>query len=1507
MRKSLMALSLAIFSVQSSYAADTLFSSLPSSIEKQLATEKSALNVSNKALTFPRSVNSHALSTLSIGDSIDFNVPTGTIGGTLTKTKIGANGSKHYYLQSVVEGQTFTSLITLSDNAVFMELVTNSGVYSATGTPDNVVLYRQNEIFKANNITDEDTRYPSYDAGVSTATPQSVLNSQPSTRSLSKRAGQLDTVGESTENTVENTDTNDYGENAYIDILIVYAKNVEDVVDDIDTKIDHYFAYTNQAFEDSGIFATVRLKKAIEVDYPLNTSSDGLEAISSGDAPFENIANERFAAGADAVVLLQPQVDDDGSAGIAYVVNHYNSYSYGSMYSSVDVDFSASVFAHELGHNLGLGHSRAQGNVGAAFDHGVGYRVPIPDGIGFASIMAYDIYQAATVPYYSNPAKMCGSLPCGVSKSDENFGADAVHAVNEIRHLAAAWVPETPVLTLLDDALSGITDPALLTCLENSVTEDMLYAGQLNIVNCYQDVQSLEGLSAFYNLNTLSLQTVLASDLSPLKALTNLTYLRINNAIADDYTFLSSLPSLQSLVVSGSNFNNTDAASLLPAMTQLQTLDISFSQVTEIPDLSSLVYLENLYAGVPLTDVEGVKNNSMLKLLELSPSGPFQLPTAPNWPLLESLTINNSELTSLSSLGALPNLNALYLSNNSISSIASFADFSNLTSLYLSRNALTSLEGIASLTALTELSISNNEIADVSALSNTPLLKTLNISGLPINDVSVLADLPELTTLYATGLDEITDWQVLSELPNLTSLDLSNTTADTLGYVGSLSQLTSFSTYNNQSSDVSALFSLYRLGSLSLYSSMDTEIYCWQDDYLNNYTTDLYYYSNLSYSGSVCNTSDDDNDFDSDGMSNIDELAIARSPLEDDNDPAIVQFLSATETFVEGALISHVGVVKRTGNTSLTSSVLLDSVEETATEGYDYTLDNVALEFAPGVNYAKFKFYTWNDNTAEEQETFSAVLSSPVNTELGDISEVSIIINDDDSLTNDPDTGFISSNPIGWESLYQLANEADESTTIVLHRPEDVVGEFSVSVSATLLTHLANEEVTLSSSLLEFSETDEFKEVILNFSNDNLWKGTEYVSVRLEHSDTIEIMPEYAAMTVGIEDDDAPDRRIGFQQTNYTVSEGVGSIDLLLVRNLPDIEPVDVTVEYWGGSAINGDDFIFEKTVITLQPEDTQAVIPVTIIDNDDVNPYGNLDFLLKISTDNASTLGDNEFATVEIEDNDSFTGEVSFSESIVYVDETAGTMTIAVERSGDLSGAARVYIDVFDELSAENIATLGTDYAFTSTELYFEPGENTKFVSVNILDDDIDELEESFGLGISAEFPELFGETTYIEVIINANDGPAGQVSFSSAQSSVNENAGSVEITLIRSGGNNGNITISLAATADTAETSDFTFNAQTINFADGEMEKTVSVTIIDDDVDESDESFTISLSSDDTDVIGDIDTITINITDNDTTTTTPPSGSGDSSSSGGGGSISWMLALLSATLLARRKVAMQ
>lgn len=201
----------------------------------------------------------------------------------------------------------------------------------------------------------------------------------------------------------------------------------------------------------------------------------------------------------------------------------------------------------------------------------------------------------------------------------------------------------------------------------------------------------------------------------------------------------------------------------------------------------------------------------------------------------------------------------------------------------------------------------------------------------------------------------------------------------------------------------------------------------------------------------------------------------------------------------------------------------------------------------------------------------------------------------------------------------------------------------------------------------------------------------------------------------------------------------------------------------------------------------------------------------------------------------------VEFDQASYVVNENVGTASMTLRRVGDPKVAFTVTVST---VSSNSTATAGDDYVSTSTLLNFGAGVMTQTFDVQIKDDAVIEGEEIIKLAITQVSPgvDLSGQIT-ADLAVEDNEV---SVQLTSAALSVNENDGSVSIGISRLGLTNTAASVTVSTVSGTAEAGlDFVALSQVVNFLPGERSKTVSISLVNDTLRESAESFKVRLDN--------------------------------------------------------------
>ncbi|MGV2388022.1 MAG UNVERIFIED_CONTAM: hypothetical protein LVR29_05985 [Microcystis novacekii LVE1205-3] len=186
----------------------------------------------------------------------------------------------------------------------------------------------------------------------------------------------------------------------------------------------------------------------------------------------------------------------------------------------------------------------------------------------------------------------------------------------------------------------------------------------------------------------------------------------------------------------------------------------------------------------------------------------------------------------------------------------------------------------------------------------------------------------------------------------------------------------------------------------------------------------------------------------------------------------------------------------------------------------------------------------------------------------------------------------------------------------------------------------------------------------------------------------------------------------------------------------------------------------------------------------------------------------------------------LSFSAATFRVNEDGTAIApVTIERSGIITESVSVTLNL-----SNGTAIAGSDYNSSPRIGDIRPGETSKTVTIPIVNDSQLEADETVNLTLSnPTVGAILGtQTTAVLTIINDDLPQPGTISFNSNSYTVNENNGTASITLTRSGGSDGEVSVTLTPSDGTAiAESDYNNNSPiTVTFANGETSKIVDFT---------------------------------------------------------------------------------
>ena len=187
---------------------------------------------------------------------------------------------------------------------------------------------------------------------------------------------------------------------------------------------------------------------------------------------------------------------------------------------------------------------------------------------------------------------------------------------------------------------------------------------------------------------------------------------------------------------------------------------------------------------------------------------------------------------------------------------------------------------------------------------------------------------------------------------------------------------------------------------------------------------------------------------------------------------------------------------------------------------------------------------------------------------------------------------------------------------------------------------------------------------------------------------------------------------------------------------------------------------------------------------------------------------------------------------------------------------------------TADDTATAGSDYTQTNGTLTYSAGETTKTIDVPVFEDGSPEEDETFTVTLSNAVSATIGDSTGRGTILDDEPVPTA-LSIEDVEGL--ESSGALEFPVTLSGDREAMTTVTVDyATSDGTGTagSDYTETTGTLTFATDVTRQTIRVPLLDDETDEPDETFVVTLSNSSGAMLDDSEA-TGTIRDNDATPT--------------------------------------
>ena len=544
--------------------------------------------------------------------------------------------------------------------------------------------------------------------------------------------------------------------------------------------------------------------------------------------------------------------------------------------------------------------------------------------------------------------------------------------------------------------------------------------------------------------------------------------------------------------------------------------------------------------------------------------------------------------------------------------------------------------------------------------------------------------------------------------------------------------------------------------------------------------------------------------------------AAATVTIIDDDEPV----LSIDDVVVDEDAPQAVFTARLDVPSVLPVTVQYASVDGTATAGLDYEVASGVIEIPPGDLHGEIRVTVIDDALTEGDETFTVVLSRATNAGLGDATGEAVI--------RDNDTYSLSVDDVTVSEA-----DAEASFTVSLDRanPAQTV---SVQYATSDATAAAGRDYEARSGTLEIDSGQLSETISVPILDDAEREGQETFFLSLSGAQNAEIADGEGTGT--IVDDDEPAVAIA----DVRAWEGAGTMMFVVTLDGESAEEVSVGYQTREGTATEGVDYERAAGRLRFESAEVSKTIAVQLLDDAIDEP--DEAFVMQLSDPEGAAIAAGEAAGTILDDD---VPPVLGVVSAVTVGEGEGTAEFAVTLSAESALEVKA-----SYATSDGTATAGEDYTGARGMLTIGPGETTGKVAVSILDDNVQESNETFVLTLSGVQGATPGNSASTATIVDNEVVPVLTIDDVTAA----EDAGAAVFVVRLSGTTSLAVSVGYATSDETATAGgDYTETQGTLRFGATEVEKEIRVLVVADNLDEEDETFLVTLSGEENAVIGD------------------------------------------------------
>jgi predicted peroxiredoxin len=554
--------------------------------------------------------------------------------------------------------------------------------------------------------------------------------------------------------------------------------------------------------------------------------------------------------------------------------------------------------------------------------------------------------------------------------------------------------------------------------------------------------------------------------------------------------------------------------------------------------------------------------------------------------------------------------------------------------------------------------------------------------------------------------------------------------------------------------------------------------------------------------------------------------------------------LSASPSSISEAAAASTITATLAYESNLANTITLATSGTATGSGTDYTLASTSISVAAGSLTGDTTATAVQDLLIEGSETIVVDVDSATSANESTPQQQTITITDDEAQ---PTVTFTTSSQSEAESVGTMTVTAELSAA----SGQDVTVPFTLSGTASNPA-----DYTITASPITITAGNTTQTITITVVDDAIDEANETAIVTMGVP-TNATQGATTVHTATINDNDATPT-VTFTTSSQSEAESVGT--MTVTAELSAASGQDVTVPFTlSGTASNPADYTITASPITITAGNTTQTITITVVD--DAIDEANETAIVTMGVPTNATQGATTVHTATINDNDA-TPTVTFTTSSQSEAESVGTMTVTAELSA-ASGQ-----DVTVPFTLSGTASNPADYTITASPITITAGNTTQTITITVVDDAIDEANETAIVTMGVPTNATQGATTVHTATINDNDATP-TVTFTTSSQSEAESVGTMTVTAELSAASGQDVTVPFTLSGTASNPADYTITASPITITAGNTTQTITITVVDDAIDEANETAIVTMGVPTNATQGATTVHTATINDNDATPT--------------------------------------